>query len=231
MHRILVAGAGRIGSLITTLLSQSGDYQVYLIDMNVDGAEVDKLKQQLTNISVDQLDVTNQAKLIQYAKEKQVEAVVSCLPYFCNVGLAEMARALEIHYFDPTEDTEVTEAIKQIAAEASSAFVPQCGLAPGVVGIIANDLMQGYEEIDKVKMRVGALPEHASNALKYALTWSTDGLINEYGNSCHAVVNGESMMVKPLGDLETIELDGNTYEAFNTSGGLGSLVELYEGKV
>src|SRR3990167_3865542 len=177
MHKILVAGAGRIGSLITTLLSQSGDYYIYLIDVNTENSIINKIQDSLQNVSLVQLDVTNQAKLLNFAKEKQVKAVISCLPYYCNVSLAELARSLNIN------------------------------------------------------MRVGALPEHASNTLKYALTWSTDGLINEYGNPCQAVVDGQAMLVKPLGDLETIELDGNTYEAFNTSGGLGSLVELYEGKV
>ncbi|OGT31086.1 MAG: saccharopine dehydrogenase [Gammaproteobacteria bacterium RIFCSPHIGHO2_12_FULL_35_23] len=231
MHKILVAGAGRIGSLITTLLSQSGDYYIYLIDVNTENSIINKIQDSLQNVSLVQLDVTNQAKLLNFAKEKQVKAVISCLPYYCNVSLAELARSLNINYFDPTEDMQVTEAVKHIAESAHSAFVPQCGLAPGVVGIIADDLMQQFDEIDNIKMRVGALPEHASNTLKYALTWSTDGLINEYGNPCQAVVDGQAMLVKPLGDLETIELDGNTYEAFNTSGGLGSLVELYEGKV
>src|ERR1700749_1173077 len=76
-------------------------------------------------------------------------------------------------------------------------------------------------------MRVGALPQHPNNVLKYSLTWSTEGLINEYGNPCQAIVEGRVLDVAPLEGLEEIEIDGTLYEAFNTSGGLGSLAETH----
>ncbi|MCH6573475.1 MAG: saccharopine dehydrogenase family protein, partial [Proteobacteria bacterium] len=117
-----------------------------------------------------------------------------------------------------------------IAQGADRAFVPQCGLAPGFISIAANELIGHFDELRSVKLRVGALPQHPNNALKYSLTWSTDGVINEYGNLCHALVNGELVDVLPLEGLEEIELDGTLYEAFNTSGGLGSLAESYAGQ-
>ena len=80
-------------------------------------------------------------------------------------------------------------------------------------------------------MRVGALPTNISNALQYSLTWSTDGLINEYGNPCDAIENGKAVRLLPLEGLEEIKIDGLTYEAFNTSGGIGSLADTYHGKV
>ena len=82
-----------------------------------------------------------------------------------------------------------------------------------------------------MKLRVGALPQHPHNVLKYSLTWSTEGLINEYGNPCEALVDGRRIEVSPLEGLEEIELDGTLYEAFNTSGGLGSLAETYGARV
>jgi len=78
-----------------------------------------------------------------------------------------------------------------------------------------------------VKLRVGALPQHPNNVLKYSLTWSTEGLINEYGNPCQAIVDGRTVDVAPLEGMEEIEIDGTLYEAFNTSGGLGSLAETH----
>jgi saccharopine dehydrogenase-like NADP-dependent oxidoreductase len=78
-----------------------------------------------------------------------------------------------------------------------------------------------------VKLRVGALPQHPNNVLKYSLTWSTEGLINEYGNPCVAISEGRMVEAAPLEGLEGIEIDGTSYEAFNTSGGLGSLGETY----
>jgi saccharopine dehydrogenase-like NADP-dependent oxidoreductase len=80
-------------------------------------------------------------------------------------------------------------------------------------------------------MRVGALPKYPANALNYNLTWSTDGVINEYCEPCEAIVNGQRREVPPLEECEEFSLDGVTYEAFNTSGGLGTLCETLDGKV
>ena len=80
-------------------------------------------------------------------------------------------------------------------------------------------------------MRVGALPEFPTNSLKYNLTWSVDGLINEYCHPCEAVRHGTLNLVQPLEGLEHFSLDGVEYEAFNTSGGLGTLCETWSGRV
>ncbi len=122
-------------------------------------------------------------------------------------------------------------AVRKLAEGATEVFAPQCGLAPGFISIAANELIKHFDTIKSVKMRVGALPQHPNNVLKYSLTWSTDGIINEYGNMCQSVVDGKEVDVLPLEGLEKIEIDGTRYEAFNTSGGLGSLWETYEGKV
>jgi saccharopine dehydrogenase-like NADP-dependent oxidoreductase len=159
------------------------------------------------------------------------DAVISCLPYYCNFAVAEAALKFGLHYFDLTEDVEVSRYIAKISHGAQTAFVPQCGLAPGYISIIANELMSRFEELDAVKLRVGALPINPSNALKYSLTWSTDGLINEYGNLCHGVEDGQSAVLMPLEGYETIEVDGLLYEGFNTSGGIGTLAETYRGRV
>lgn len=91
--------------------------------------------------------------------------------------------------------------------------------------------MQHFQDLECVKLRCGALPQQTSNALQYALTWSVDGLINEYVNPCLAIVNQQAVTVPALADLELLQLDGAHYEAFNTSGGLGTLPEIYAGKV
>ena len=105
--------------------------------------------------------------------------------------------------------------------------MPQCGLAPGFISIAAAELITHFDQVRAVKMRVGALPQHPNNVLKYSLTWSTEGLINEYGNPCQAITDGRMTEVAPLEGLEEIEIDGTLYEAFNTSGGLGSLAETH----
>ena len=230
MHRILVLGAGKIGALISGLLADSGDYRVQLADIDSATARSVAESHGLDNVTALELDATNSNKLAAHIDDNPVDAVVSGLPYFCNESVAHVAREKGIHYFDLTEDVSVTKAIRDIAQGADSAFVPQCGLAPGFVSIAANELISHFDELRSVRLRVGALPQHPNNALKYSLTWSTDGVINEYGNLCHAVVNGELVDVLPLEGLEEIELDGTLYEAFNTSGGLGSLAETYAGR-
>jgi saccharopine dehydrogenase-like NADP-dependent oxidoreductase len=109
--------------------------------------------------------------------------------------------------------------------------MPQCGLAPGFIGIVAHHLAQGFDTLHEVKMRVGALPAFPTNALKYNLTWSVDGLINEYCHPCEAIRGGKNIEVLPLEGLEHFSLDGTEYEAFNTSGGLGTLCETLAGRV
>ena len=135
------------------------------------------------------------------------------------------------HYLDLTEDVASTRRVKALAANAPVAFIPQCGLAPGFISIVAFDLAKRFETLDSVRLRVGALPQYPSNALNYNLTWSTDGVINEYCEPCEAIVNGVRRDVPPLEECEEFSLDGVTYEAFNTSGGLGTLCETLEGKV
>jgi saccharopine dehydrogenase-like NADP-dependent oxidoreductase len=231
MKRVLVLGAGKIGSLVACLLSQRGNYEVHLGDITLDEPKhlVEDLR--LERVTPCILDVRHPDAVSTYLSAHSVDAIISSLPYFCNPTVAGLALTHGLHYFDLTEDVEVTNQIKVLSSGAKQAFMPQCGLAPGFISIVAHDLMTHFKTLDTVKMRVGALPVHPSNALKYSLTWSTDGLINEYGNLCYGIEKGELIPLQPLEGYETIELDGLLYEAFNTSGGLGTLADSYAGKV
>lgn len=231
MHRVLVLGAGKIGSLVACLLAQRGTYEVHLGDMTLDAPKglVEDLR--LEGVTPCILDVRHPDAVSAYLSAHPVDAILSSLPYFCNPTVAGLALTHGLHYFDLTEDVEVTNQIKILSAGSAHAFMPQCGLAPGFISIVAHDLMTHFETLDTVKMRVGALPVHPSNALKYSLTWSTDGLINEYGNLCYGIEAGAKVPLQPLEGYETIELDGLLYEAFNTSGGLGTLADSYAGTV
>jgi saccharopine dehydrogenase-like NADP-dependent oxidoreductase len=225
MHRVLILGAGKIGALISGLLAESGGYKVDLGDM--DGAAADSVVRAhgSANLAGFAIDARDSGAISRHLESHPADAVISSLPYYCNVGVAEAARRAGMHYFDLTEDVEVTRAVRKIAEGASHAYVPQCGLAPGFISIAANELITHFDKVRAVKLRVGALPQHPNNVLKYSLTWSTEGLINEYGNPCQALVDGREVEVAPLEGLEEIEIDGTLYEAFNTSGGLGSLAE------
>jgi saccharopine dehydrogenase-like NADP-dependent oxidoreductase len=227
MPKVLILGAGKIGALISGLLAESGSYEVHLADVSGEAANAVVNAHRFANLHAHTVDASDGAALDAQLRKQPVDAVISSLPYYCNVAVAEAARSAGIHYFDLTEDVEVTRAVRRIADGAAQAFVPQCGLAPGFISIAANELIAHFDELRTIKLRVGALPQHPNNVLKYSLTWSTEGLINEYGNPCEAIVDGRRIEAAPLEGLEEIEIDGTLYEAFNTSGGLGSLAETY----
>jgi saccharopine dehydrogenase-like NADP-dependent oxidoreductase len=228
---VLVLGAGKIGSLITCLLAGCEDYEVHLGNLDIDAADLLIKELNLVNVNTVAVDAQNEQQLFETVKNCRAHTIISSLPYYCNPLVADIAARLEIHYFDLTEDVAVTEHVKKASQGKSSVFMPQCGLAPGFISIAAHALMEHFEKIETVKMRVGALPVNPNNALKYSLTWSTDGLINEYGNLCYGIKDGKLTTLMPLEGYETITLDGVLYEAFNTSGGLGTLAETYAGKV
>lgn len=231
MQDILVLGAGKIGALISGLLADCGDYRVQLAD-SLDGAAADVAAAHgRDNIAAFTFDAGDDGSLTTHVRQHGPAAIISGLPYYCNPTVAGVARRERIHYFDLTEDVAVTRTVRELADGAETAFVPQCGLAPGFISIAANELIKHFDSLRSVKLRVGALPQHPNNVLKYSLTWSTDGLINEYGNPCQSIVEGKDAVVQPLEGLEQIEIDGTLYEAFNTSGGLGSLGETYGSRV
>ena len=227
MNRVLVLGAGKIGALISGLLAESGAYQVQLADLDETAAAGVARAHGLQSIQAVRLDATDAAAMRSHLQMHPVQAVVSSLPYHCNALVAGAARESGIHYFDLTEDVEVTRRVGTLARGAAAAFVPQCGLAPGFISIAGGELIRHFDSLRSVRLRVGALPQHPHNVLKYSLTWSTEGLINEYGNPCEAIVDGRAVEVRPLEGMEEIEIDGTLYEAFNTSGGLGSLAQSF----
>jgi len=224
MTRTLVLGAGNIGVAIAELLITSGDYHVTVADR-----DESRLRGVPEGIDSRCVDVADDGALRQAIRG--MDAVVSACPFYLNVPIAQAARELSVHYFDLTEDVETAHRVREIAADADTVFMPQCGLAPGFVSIAAYDLASHFDSLRRLHMRVGALPLFSSSSLKYNLTWSTAGLINEYCNPCEAIYDGELREVLPLEGYEQFSLDGVTYEAFNTSGGLGTLCETLEGKV
>ncbi|MBL8287443.1 MAG: saccharopine dehydrogenase NADP-binding domain-containing protein [Rubrivivax sp.] len=233
--RVALLGAGHIGQTIARLLQRSGDYEVTVVDRSEQalrllpgggGAAPAAGPGSVRTRVADTADATTLREVLQGQ-----EAVLNALPYHLATLAAGAAREARCHYFDLTEDVAATRAIKHLAEGAATVFMPQCGLAPGFIGIVAHHLAQSFETLTDVKMRVGALPAFPTNSLKYNLTWSVDGLINEYCHPCEAIRDGQNIEVLPLEGLEHFSLDGTEYEAFNTSGGLGTLCETLAGRV
>jgi saccharopine dehydrogenase-like NADP-dependent oxidoreductase len=224
MHKIAIIGAGKIGSTIAGLLA--GAYEVLVIDQSEDAlAALDARPKPATAA----LAIDDPAALA--AALKGCFAVLNAAPYHLTTAVASAAKAAGAHYLDLTEDVAASRVVRDLAKDAETAFIPQCGLAPGFITIAAWDLAKHFDELHDVRLRVGALPRYPSNALNYNLTWSTDGVINEYCEPCEAIVNGRLREVPALEECEEFALDGVTYEAFNTSGGLGTLCQTLDGKV
>ena len=219
IKRIAVLGLGKVGSLVATLLSSKYD---------VEGMDQFDVKEEFP-FSVSKGDVSNDKEIRDFLKNK--DAVVSCLPFFLNIKIAETAVAMGVHYFDLTEDVPTLNAILKLSEKSTSVLAPQCGLAPGFIGVLGAGLYSQFSEIRRVKLRVGALPLHPMGQLGYSFTWSAEGVINEYLNDSEVIHNGERKMRSSLGDVESININGRQYEAFLTSGGLGTMCETLEGKV
>ena len=228
MHTVLLLGAGKIGQMIATFLGKAGDYHVRAGD--VDPVALNRLKQ-VADVETTVFDVEDVGALA--AASHGCQSVLSGLCFRHNRRVAQAALVAGASYFDLTEDIGTARAIQDLAAGArpGQIFMPQCGLAPGFISVLAYHLSRRFEYLDAVHMRVGALPQFPSNALNYNLTWSTDGLINEYCNPCQAIHAGRTIEALPLDGLESFSLDGVLYEAFNTSGGLGTLCETLDGRV
>ncbi len=226
MNHVLLVGGGKIGAMITELLAGSGDYRVTVADH--DAAALDKVSAR-DNVDTLRLDVTDGAAL--HAALAGKFAVLSAVPFSVTRHVADGAAAAGVHYFDLTEDVRTTNHVKTLAKTATSVLMPQCGLAPGFISVVAHALAGWFDALDEVRMRVGALTEHPTNSLRYELTWSVEGLVHEYLAECDAVVDGKPCKVQPLEGHETFTLEGTDYEAFNTSGGVGTLGETLAGRV
>jgi saccharopine dehydrogenase-like NADP-dependent oxidoreductase len=219
IESVFVLGLGKVGKLAARLLHETG--------FDVRGADL--LGEPDVPFPVEKADISKPDTL--KALLDGSDAVVSCLPYHFNIGVASIAHQLGIHYFDLTEDVPTTKAIIEMSSTGRSVMAPQCGLAPGFIGIVGASMADEFERIRSIKLKVGALPQHPTGLLGYAFNWSPEGVVNEYLNDCEVIEDGHVKWVSPLEWLETIVINGVQLESFTTSGGLGTMCETYRGRV
>ena len=224
MGKVLVLGAGKIGSTVADMIAEYHRSPVTLADMGPGRGDEDDVLVRRVSLDAERIEDL-------YAALSTHSAVINCLPFYLARGVATAAARCGVHYFDLTEDVAATRSIRELSGQATSVLMPQCGLAPGVIGMLGSDLASRFDELYDLRLRVGALSRNATNSLRYNFTWSIDGVINEYCNPCDAIVNGRLVSVLPLEGHETFTLDAEAFEAFNTSGGLGTLCETLAGKV
>ncbi|HET7412252.1 MAG TPA: saccharopine dehydrogenase C-terminal domain-containing protein [Pararhizobium sp.] len=219
-NKLAVLGLGKVGTLAATLLAESG-FDITGIDARRPAVELP--------FAFEEIDLSDAAALDAIAR--RFEAVLSCLPYSLNKDLAEAAHRAGIHYFDLTEDVPTTKAIIELSKTSAGLMAPQCGLAPGFVGIVGAYLAEGFDKCRSIRMRVGALPQNPTGLLGYAFNWSPEGVVNEYLNDCEVIEDGVRKWVSPMEWMETVYVDGVRLEAFTTSGGLGTMCDTYYGRI
>lgn len=219
INQVAVFGLGKVGELVAVMLGESG-FKV----IGYDSAPRDDL-----DFEVRALDVQDDAALREGLRG--VDAIISCLPYHLNEAVAEAAAATGVHYFDLTEDVPTTNRVIELADGADVAFAPQCGLAPGLIGIIGASIAKTFDEIRSIELKVGALPQNPTGLLGYAINWSPEGVVNEYLNDCEVLRSGNRQMVPAMTEKERVVIGGIELEAALTSGGLGTMCQTYEGDV
>lgn len=219
INEVRVVGLGKVGELVASLLAESG-FSVTAYDAR---------ERSDVPFATKALDVRDTATL--RGALEGADAVISCLPFHLNLPVAEAAHAVGVHYFDLTEDVPTTNRVLELAADDPNvAYAPQCGLAPGLIGIIGSSLTKPFEEIRSIELKVGALPRHPAGLLGYAFNWSAEGVVNEYLNDCEVLRSGRRQMVPAMTEHERVVIGGIELEASLTSGGLGTMCETYEGR-
>ncbi len=220
LDKIAVLGLGKVGTLAAKLLHRAG--------LEVTGFD-SRTPHETLPFTAQTMDLASEDGL--RAATQGFDAVLSCLPYRINKRIATSAHAQGMHYFDLTEDVPTTRAIRELSRTSRGLMAPQCGLAPGFVGIVGAAQVAAFDECRSLRLRVGALPQNPTGLMGYAFNWSPEGVVNEYLNDCEVIEGGVRKMVSSMEWHETLYVEGVMLEAFTTSGGLGTICETFHGKV
>jgi lysine 6-dehydrogenase len=234
--KFLVLGAGRIGYATVFDLVRSARVEKVII-ADVDLARVEAIAAKFADQAVIpvELDVSNQEEVAQLMHE--VDVAISCVTYKHNYELAKIALSTKTHFVDLGGNEEIVAkefALDELAREQGVTIIPDLGLAPGLVSLLAVSAAESLDELYEIRLRVGGLPSEPEDCLMgYSQVFSVDGLINEYYEDCTVVRDGKLMSVPSLTDLETLEFPKpfGIMEAFNTSGGISTLPQSYLGRI
>ncbi len=164
------------------------------------------------------------------------DAVMSALPYYFNVEMARLAVEAGAHYCDLGGNTEMVFEQKRLhrkAAEQGISVIPDCGLAPGMVNILAQHGIDQLDQVHAVRMFVGGLPQNPEPPLNYQIVYSLEGALDYYTTLSWVLRDGKRTQITPLSEIEALTFDAplGTLEAFHTAGGLSTMPFRYEGEI
>ena len=233
--RMLVLGAGLQGSACAYDLLQDKEVsEVRLADLHA-GHLADFLAPYSgPRLIPTPLDVRDHDAVLGVMRE--CDAVMSAIPYYFNFDLARLAVEAGVHFCDLGGNTEIVFKQKELDAKATQknvTVIPDCGLAPGMVNILAEYGIKQLDSVDSVKIFVGGLPQHPEPPLNYMLVYSLEGALDYYTTLSWVLRNGKRTQVKALSEREPVGFDAplGTLEAFHTAGGLSTMAFRYEGKI
>jgi lysine 6-dehydrogenase len=233
--RMLVLGAGLQGSACAYDLLQNDEVtEVRLADLNISHL-ADFLApysgRRLIPTPLDVRDVEAVRALM-----RQADAVMSAIPYYFNLDLARHAAEVGVHFCDLGGNTDIVfeqKKLDKIASEKGITIVPDCGLAPGMVNILAQHGIDQLDTVDEVKIFVGGLPQNPEPPLNYQIVYSLEGVLDYYTTLSWVVRDGKRVQMKALSEREPVHFDApvGELEAFHTAGGLSTMAFRYEGKI
>ncbi len=233
--KILVLGAGRMGhGAVFDLAHNSSEVEaVTVADADFAKAQAVAKNVKSTKVSAIELDVSDYEKCVSAMRGH--DTAISCVNYWYNLELSKAAIETETNFCDLGGNNYVVDEQLALDAEAKKAninIIPDCGLAPGMVSILAMHGANRFDETEEIHIRVGGLPQNPKPPLNYQLVFSVEGLINEYIESARVIRNGEIKEVESMTELESLEFENfPVLEAFQTSGGTSTLPETFLGKI
>ncbi len=233
--KILVLGAGRMGhGAAYDLAHNSPEVEaVTIADANFAKAETVESIVGSSKITAKQLDVSDYEAVVSAMRGH--DAAISCVNYWFNLELSKAAIETKTNFCDLGGNNYVVDAqlaLDELAKSAGINIIPDCGLAPGMVSILATRGANQFDETEEIHIRVGGLPQHPRPPLDYQLVFSVEGLINEYVETARVIRGGEICEVESMTELETLSFENfPALEAFQTSGGTSTLPETFFGKI
>jgi saccharopine dehydrogenase-like NADP-dependent oxidoreductase len=214
--KVFVLGAGRVGLATAEMLRASGDFAVLLGDCTDEG----RGRAEQRGFEAVHVDGSREEEIV---RKVEAEVLVAAVPDRTVPSVAVAAARMGIHYLDFSQSDPKTLAAAA-EAPAGAAFLPGCGVSPGLVDDIAAGLAGTFPGRVDLDIRVGAIPRKQVGRLGYGLIWNIDGLYDEYTNPCEVVRDGERLSVPPLSNWVEFTLDGERYEAFCTARGTEGIV-------
>ncbi|MBA3670595.1 MAG: saccharopine dehydrogenase NADP-binding domain-containing protein [Gemmatimonadaceae bacterium] len=233
--RMLVLGAGLQGSACAYDLLQNPEVTlVRLADLRFDHLPAFLAPYSGPRLIPTTLDVRDRDAVLAVMRES--DAVMSAIPYYFNLALAELAVEAGVHFCDLGGNTEIVfqqKALADGAAAKGVTIVPDCGVAPGMVNILAQYGIEQLDRTDSVRIYVGGLPQSPEPPLDYQIVYSLEGVLDYYTTMSWVVRDGKREQVTALSERETVEFAAPVggLEAFHTAGGLSTMAFRYEGKI